>query len=174
MTDHAARTPQAGTTGDDGKADNPHDRHRIAGYLTAMSVFGSATAGAALLGRAKGRELPTSYAVPDLVLGAVAVHKFARLLTKDGVTSPLRAPFTEFEGEAGSAEVNEKPVDGPPVRHLLGEMLSCPFCVTPWITTGYVATLAVSPRLARAWAAVFGIVGASDFLQQAYGRIRED
>lgn len=154
-------------------SDSPHDRHRIVGYLAAMSVFGSATAGAALVGRARGRELPTSYAVQDLVLGAVAVHKFARLLTKDGVTTPLRAPFTEFEGEAGSAEVNESPRKDP-ARHVVGEMLSCPFCVTPWIATGYVATLAISPRLARAWAAVFGIVGASDFLQHAYGRVRED
>ena len=153
--------------------DSPHEHTRLVGYLTTMSVFGSVVVGAAALGRAKGRELPASYAVQDLLLGAVATHKFARLITKDGVTTPLRAPFTEFEENAGSAEVNESP-RSEPVRHVVGELLSCPFCVAPWIATGYVAGLAISPRLARAWAAVFGIVGGSDFLQQAYGRIRED
>jgi hypothetical protein len=155
------------------ETDSPHQHYRLAGYVATMSAFGSLAAGAAAIGRARGRELPASYAVQDLLLGAVATHKFARLLTKDGVTTPLRAPFTRFEGNAGSAEVNESPRPEP-ARHVIGELLSCPFCVAPWIATGYVATLAISPRLARAWAAVFGIVGGSDFLQHAYGRIRED
>jgi hypothetical protein len=155
------------------ETDSPHPHLRLAGYVATMSAFGSLAAGAAAIGRARGRELPASYAVQDLLLGAVATHKFARLLTKDGVTTPLRAPFTRFEGNAGSAEVNESPRPEP-ARHVIGELLSCPFCVAPWIATGYVATLAISPRLARAWAAVFGIVGGSDFLQHAYGRIRED
>ena len=161
------------TAQDTAETDSPHEHSRLVGYLATMSVFGSVVAGAAVVGHAKGRELPASYAVQDLLLGAIATHKFARIVTKDGVTSPLRAPFTEFEGNAGSAEVNESP-RREPVRHVVGELLSCPFCVAPWIATGYVATLAISPRLARAWAAVFGIVGGSDFLQQAYGRIRED
>src|SRR4051794_3008722 len=153
--------------------DSPHDHDRITGYLTAMGVFGSLVAGATAVGRARGRDLPTSYRVQDLVMGAVATHKFARLVAKDGVTTPARAPFTRFEGNAGSAEVNESP-RREPARHVVGELISCPFCLAPWIATGYVATLAISPGLARAWAAVFGIVGGSDFLQQAYDRIRED
>jgi hypothetical protein len=153
--------------------DSPHEHYRIVGYLTVMSVFGSALAGVGLLGRARVRSLPESYDVQDLILGAIATHKFARLVTKDGVTTPLRAPFTEFEENAGSAEVNESPRPEH-ARHVVGELISCPFCVTPWIATGYVAALALSPRLARAWAAVFGVVGGSDFLQHAYGRVRTD
>jgi hypothetical protein len=60
--------------------DSPHEHYRITGYVTVMSVFGSLVAGAATLGRARGRGLPTSYPVQDLVLGAVATHKFARLV----------------------------------------------------------------------------------------------
>jgi hypothetical protein len=153
--------------------DSPHQHERIAGYLAVMSVFGVATATATAVGRARGRQLPAWYDLQDLALGALAAHKFARLVSKDGVTTPLRAPFTEFEENAGSAEVNESPRPEP-ARHVVGELLTCPFCVTPWIATGYVATLAIAPRLARAWAAVFGIVGASDFLQHAYGRVREE
>jgi len=153
--------------------DSPHEHYRLAGYVSVMSVFGSAVAGAALIARARGRELPAAYRWADLALGALATHKFARLVSKDGVTTPIRAPFTEFEGNAGSAEVNESPRPEP-ARHVLGELLTCPFCVTPWIATAYVGGLALSPRLARAWAAVFSIVGGSDFLQHAYAHVRED
>ena len=153
--------------------DSPHAHYRLAGYASVMSVFGAAVAAAGVLGRVTGRELPAAYALPDLALGAVATHKFARLLSKDGVTTPLRAPFTHFEDNIGSAEVQESPREEP-ARHVLGELLTCPFCVTPWIATGYVATLVLAPRAARAWAAVFSIVGASDFLQHAYAHVRTD
>lgn len=154
-------------------ADSPHEHYRIAGYLSVMSLFGSAVAAAGALSRVTGRELPAAYALPDLALGALATHKFARLVTKDGVTTPLRAPFTHFEGNIGSAEVQESPREEP-ARHVLGELLTCPFCIAPWIASGYVAGLVFAPRLARAWAAAFSVVGGSDFLQHAYAHIRTD
>jgi hypothetical protein len=55
-----------------------------------------------------------------------------------------------------------------------GEVLTCPFCLAPWVASAYVAGLALSPRLARAWAAAFALVGASDWLQHAYSRARAD
>lgn len=154
--------------------DSPHNHDRIAGYLTVMSVFGGAVAGTAAVARLRGRGLPASYAVPDLVLGAIATHKFARLLSKDGVTTPIRAPFTEFEENIGSAEVQESPRPEPAGRHVVGELITCPFCLAPWIASAYVALLALAPPLARAWAAVFGIVAGSDFLQHAYAHVRTD
>ncbi|MEP9384519.1 DUF1360 domain-containing protein [Nocardioides sp. KR10-350] len=153
--------------------DSPHEHYRIAGYLSAMSVFGTAVAGAAALGRVTGRDLPAAYALPDLALGAIATHKFARLMSKDGVTTPLRAPFTEFEENTGSAEVAESPRPEP-ARHVVGELITCPFCLAPWIATAYVAGLALAPRVTRAWAAVFSVVGGSDFLQHAYAHVRTD
>lgn len=154
-------------------ADNPHEHYRIAGYLGVMSVFGSVVAAVGAMSRVTGREPPSAYALADLGLGAIATHKFARLVSKDGVTTPLRAPFTDFEENIGSGEVHESPRPEP-ARHVLGELLSCPFCVAPWIATGYVAGLVFAPRVARAWAAVFSIVGGSDFLQHAYAHVRTD
>jgi hypothetical protein len=154
-------------------SDSPHDHDRQLGYLTVMSVFGSAVAGATLVARLRGQRLPVSYALTDLALGALATHKFARVVTKDGVTTPLRAPFTEFEENIGSAEVAESPRPEP-VRHVVGELITCPFCVAPWIASGYIGLLAVAPPLARAWAAVFAIVAGSDFLQHAYAHVRTD
>lgn len=152
--------------------ESPRDPHRIAGYLTAMGLYASGVAAASLLGRRTGRPLPDSYAVQDLVVGALAAHKFTRILSKDGITTPLRAPFTEYEGDIGSAEVQESPRKD--FRHSFGELMTCPFCMTPWVATAYVAGLALHPGLARAWASTFAMVGASDFLQHAYGHVRED
>jgi hypothetical protein len=59
------------------------------------------------------------------------------------------------------------------VRHTVGELLTCPFCLAVWIGTAYVAGLGVAPRAARAWAAVFAVTGVSDFLQHAYARLAD-
>lgn len=145
----------------------------MAGYLGTLSLYGVTMATAAAVGRARGRTLPPAYDVQDLLLGALATHKFTRLLSKDGVTTPLRAPFTEFEANTGSAEVHETPREGH-LTHVAGELLTCPFCLAPWVATTYVAGLGLSPRLARAWASVFALVGASDWLQHAYALVRTD
>jgi len=130
-------------------ADDTHDR--IPGYLGAMTAFGSSVVVTALAGRARGKELPDRFVLSDLVLGAVATHKFTRILAKDAVSTPLRAPFTEFEKPLGSGEVQDRPKPGHPT-HALGELLTCPFCLAPWTATGYVAALALdySDRLQRA------------------------
>ncbi len=47
--------------------------------------------------------------VQDTALCAVATHKLSRLLARDPVTSPLRAPFTSYQGTAGPAELDETP-----------------------------------------------------------------
>jgi hypothetical protein len=41
---------------------------------------------------------PTGVPVTDVTLGALAIEKLSRLLAKDPVTSPLRAPFTAYQG----------------------------------------------------------------------------
>jgi hypothetical protein len=98
----------------------------------------------------------------------------SRLLTKASVTSPLRSSFTEFEGPAGSAEHAESPRGTHGVRHTIGELLTCPFCLGVWVGTAYVAGLVLVPRHMRAGAAVLTVVALSDALQQAYARLRQD
>lgn len=145
----------------------------LPGYAGSLTAFALAVGAAAVAGRATGRGLPERYALPDLALGALATHKFTRLVSKGSVTSPIRAPFTEFEAPAGSAELNEK-ARGGRVRHTVGELLTCPFCLGQWVGTGYVAGLGMAPRPARAWAAVFAVTGVADLLHQVYARLRDD
>ena len=144
----------------------------LPGYAGSLAAFGLAVAALAAAGRSQGGSLPERYDVRDVVLGGLATHKFTRLLAKGSVTSPVRAPFTEFEAPAGSAEHDES-ARGGGVRHTVGELLTCPFCLGQWVGTGYVAGLALAPRQARTWAAVFAVTGISDGLQQVYARLRD-
>jgi len=144
----------------------------IPGYAGALALFGTSVIAAGATALVRGDEPPDSFVARDLVLGALATQKFTRILAKDAVTTPLRAPFTEFEKPLGSGEVEDRPKEGH--RHAIGELLTCPFCLAPWTATAYVASLTLAPRAARAWAAVFTIVGGSDALQHLYARIRTD
>lgn len=145
----------------------------LPGYAASLAAFGLAVAGVGAAGRSSGKGLPERYDLADIALGALATHKFTRLLSKGSVTSPLRAPFTEFDHPAGSAELNER-ARGGRVRHTVGELLTCPFCLGQWVGTGYVAGLGMAPRPTRAWAAVFAVTGLADVLHQVYARLRDD
>src|SRR5438552_4270755 len=68
----------------------PRERLGSYGALTG----GYAAAVGAFLAFKRG-ELPENVAFGDLALLGIATHKTSRALTKDRVTAPLRAPFTE-------------------------------------------------------------------------------
>jgi hypothetical protein len=145
------------------------DLHAFAGSLAA---YAATVATVVLAARAGGHRLPEAYPVRDLVVGGVAVHKFTRLVSKSSVASPLRAPFTEFEAATGSGEHQEQARGSSGVRHAIGELVTCPFCLGVWVGTAYVGALVVSPRWARTWAALFSVSGVSDALQQGYARLQ--
>jgi hypothetical protein len=146
----------------------------LTGYADSLAVYAASVGGLLALARAHGQELPDRYSVQDLTLGSIATHKLTRLLSRASVTSPLRAPFTEFEAPAGSGEHVEIPRGEHGLRHTVGELLTCPFCLGVWVGTAYVAGIALAPRPTRAVAAVLTVVAASDTLQHAYSRLRGD
>src|SRR6266542_2729976 len=75
--------------------DDPH--RRTGGYLLVMGVYGGVVGSLTALARLLGRRPPERISPGDVVLLSVATHKLSRLLAKDAVTTPLRAPFTRFE-----------------------------------------------------------------------------
>ena len=86
----------------------------------------------------------------DVVLLSIATHKLSRLLSKDAVTSPLRAPFTRYDHPIGSGEVTEQVRDqGSSTRHAVGELLSCPFCLAVWVATGLTGGLVATTDMPR-------------------------
>src|SRR4051794_28700891 len=63
----------------------------------------------------------------DLILVGVATHKLSRVITKDAVTSPIRAPFARYQEDLGYGEVNET-ARGSGLRASIGELLTCNYC----------------------------------------------
>jgi hypothetical protein len=147
----------------------PHEHRPLGGYIAAMGTYAGVAGGLAGLARLTGRPVPTRPAAGDVVLLSIATHKLSRLLSKDTITSPLRAPFTRYDRPAGTGEVMEQVRDeGSGARHAVGELLSCPFCLSVWIATALTGGLVLAPRTTRLVSTALTAIAASDFLQLAY------
>jgi hypothetical protein len=146
----------------------------LAGHAGSLAAYVAGLGVVLAADGAAGQTWPEAYAARDLLVGGVAVHKFVRVLSRSSVTSPLRAPFTEFEGPAGSGEHHERARGKRGPRHTVGELVTCPFCLGVWVSTAYVLGLAMAPRPTRAWAALFTVTAVSDTLQHVYARVRAD
>jgi hypothetical protein len=143
------------------------ERRPLAGYAVLAGLFNVLVVAAAIGLRRSGKRPPDRYSISDLLLVGVATHKLSRLLGKDKVTSFLRAPFTEYQGPAGPSELDERP-RGTGLRHAIGELVICPYCIGLWVATGLGFGLVAAPRVTRMGAFVLSSLGISDFLQIAY------
>jgi len=144
----------------------------LAGDLGAMGVYlGLVSAGAAAV-RAGGRELPERIPLADALMLTVATFRLARRIAKDPVTSPIRAPFTTFQGPSGHAEIAEEVREHGGVKHAVGELLTCPFCLAQWVGTAFVFGYATAPKATRLAALTMTMVAGSDVLQFVYDAIQ--
>lgn len=145
-----------------GEADRP-----LRGYTITMTVYAGLVGGLAGLARITGRDIPERLSASDVVLSAAATHKLSRLLAKDPVTSPLRAPFTAYQGTEGPAELKEE-VRGQGGRKTVGELVTCPFCTGVWVATGLTAGLVYLPRTTRLAMGTLAALAGADMLQFAH------
>ena len=150
-----------------GDADRP-----LGGYLGTMATYTTVIGGLAAGARMTGREIPSDVPVKDLALSALATHKLSRLLAKDPVTSPLRAPFTAFQGTSGPAELKEE-VRGSGARKTVGELITCPFCTSVWVATAFTAGLVYLPRTTRLAMATFAALAVADMLQFVHAWLQQ-
>jgi len=131
------------------------------GFVAAFTTF-------LIVQRRSGRGLPERIEARDLALLSGASFKLGRLIAKEKVSAPIRAPFTEYQGKAeGPGEVDERPRGKGP-RAAVGELLTCPYCLGMWIVSALTAGLMTAPRETRLVASILSALGVSDFLQVAY------
>ena len=171
MTDEASTRDASGDERNDAPSSYADEPTPLGGYATLLGVwtgiFGS------LLGAAvRSDRLPERVRAGDVVLLGVATHKLTRIVTKDWVTAPIRAPFVHYEGSAGGGEVKEK-ARGRGLRKAVGDLLTCPFCTGPWVAGALTAGLVAWPRATRAVAGAFAAVALSDLLHHAYDATRK-
>jgi Protein of unknown function (DUF1360) len=145
----------------------PEERPPFISYAGVAGVFTAVVGAALIAARRSGRELPPEVNTRDLVLIGTASHKLSRLISKDKVTSFLRAPFTEYQGSGGPSELEESP-RGHGARKAVGELIACPYCVGLWVAAALHVGLIFSPRFTRFAASTFAALTISDFLQIGY------
>lgn len=83
----------------------------------------------------------------DLVVGAVATYRAARLVTEDEITRPVRERVLEWS-------------DGGRV----GYLITCPWCSSVWAGGLLAVGLTVAPRATRAVAAALAWSAAAGYL----------
>lgn len=112
------------------------------------------------------RRFKSPLPVLDLVMLGAATHKLALIITEERVTMPLRSPFTKQSdhGREGGHHSEPKPHG---MHRALGELLTCPHCIAPWLSLALVAGYVVAPLPTRAVTTVFSTVAAADLLFHA-------
>ena len=135
--------------------DARHDERPLGTYLALTATFNVAAWGlGALLGR-RGR-MPLG----DVLLLGAATHEASRVVAKERVAGTIRKPFTEVQPDG-----HEEPKpEGP--RRALGELLTCPYCLAPWVALALSTSYLLAPRITRTYCTVLTIATVSDFLQR--------
>ncbi|MBA4183696.1 MAG: DUF1360 domain-containing protein [Acidobacteria bacterium] len=144
----------------------------LAGYAVLLGIYNTAFLTLLLTAENSEKGLPERINLADLLLLGVATHKLSRIIAKDRVTSPLRAPFTEYVEPAGESEIKEK-VRGRGIQRAIGDLLTCPFCISPWVAAGLAFGFVFKPRATRVIAGVFAAATVSEFLHRAADAAKE-
>lgn len=151
----------------------PEDERQLGGHAAILGLYGIAVLVIAALSVVTGRHLPRSMSTRDLILTAVAAQKLSRTITKDAVTSPLRAAFTEHDSDGGPGEVMESPKHPEGARRSLGELLTCPFCFDVWAITALTVGRVFAPRLTGVFVDALAALTGADFLHLAYAKAQQ-
>jgi len=141
----------------------------LAGYVALMGAYAVSAAALALGARRKPERRLGAF---DLAVVALATHKLSRLITKDSISSALRAPLVRYVEPAGGGEVNEEVrVDG--ALHALGELVICPVCIDVWVATAFVGGFVFAPRLTRAAASVLSVIALSNAAHYGWDALKQ-
>ncbi len=144
----------------------------LASYATLLGIYNAAFAGLLFTAQNSKRQMPQRTSYADLVLLGLATHKLSSIIAKDRVTSPLRASFTEYVEAAGESEVKEK-VRGEGMQRAIGDLVTCQYCLSPWVAAALTFGLVLRPRATRLVLTTFAAVTISSFLHQATDAIKE-
>jgi hypothetical protein len=141
-------------------------------YAVLVGVFNLIFALFLVIARVTGRPIPERIELEDIALFGVATHKLSWIVTRDAITAPLRAPFTELEEVKSPTNVQEKPRDTG-LQRSLGELLTCRFCLGMWISAFFAYGLVLFPATTRLVGAIFSVLALSDHLHQTYKAMME-
>jgi hypothetical protein len=142
---------------------SPSHERPLEGYTRVIGAYSAVVGVLSAAVFMRKRRLPARPAATDILLVAAATAKLSRLLSRDAVTAPLRAPFTALEHDTAGDFRERARGDG--VRRALGELVTCPFCLSQWIATGLTFGLLLAPEATRQVAGTFTALELADLLQ---------
>ncbi len=135
-------------------------------YLILLDViFVALYIGAMLILSRLGR-LPTTITVLDLVLLGFASARLTDVLSTDEIMQWLRQPFVRMtQEEVAGREVETRVGRGRGFRKVLGELLSCPWCVGVWVAAGLSYAYFLAPKLVWLFVLVLAVSEIGSLLQ---------
>jgi hypothetical protein len=151
------------------RRDDPH--RRSPAYAALAVGYGGLVGGIVVAARRWGRR-PPRLGAGDIALMGIATFKVSRVLSRDRVTAWLRAPFTDFERPGEGNEIIDKP-KGTGMQRAMGELMSCPFCLSQWIGTILAGGYVLAPDATRLAASGLVAITISDVLQYAHTALQQ-
>lgn len=149
---------------------DPNRELPLGGYLTLLGIFAATmTTALSLTSRTRTR---SRLEPPQLLLLGVSTFQLARLIAKDRVLAPLRAPFTKFQDSSSAGEVHEE-ARGVGLQRAIGELVTCPYCLAPWVASALSIAVIAAPRKTRWFAGVVAVTAIADACQQLYAGLRK-
>ena len=145
----------------------PHQQRPLGAYAVLATTFAGGF-GAFLASRRANGGLPERIPPADGVLLGIATHTLARLIAKDKIAAFVRAPFAEPRAPGAVPGEVEDRAKGDGLQGAVGQLLTCPHCLSMWIAAGLTGGLVVAPRETRLVAATLTTATVSDFLQAGY------
>jgi hypothetical protein len=145
-----------------------HENEPLVDYVLLASTFLAVTVASLVVG-ARRNGLPRCIPLHDGVLLALAVARVSRLVTREKVARPIRAPFTDVAPGARPDEVKERPRGDGLVRSL-GELLTCPRCFGVWASGAATVAYVAAPAATRTASLVLALALVNDLANLALAR----
>jgi len=134
---------------------DPDPPEQYAAYAALTGAFLVSTT-LVVSGLERGGKLPRRIAAGDIVLLGIATYQLSRTITRDRVTAFVRAPFARQGEPAGRGEVKSE-AQGSGLRRAVGELVTCPFCMTQWVAAAGMVGLVAAPRSTRFVASMLAV-----------------
>lgn len=145
------------------------EKEPMGGYLVASALFAAATTFGLFQLRRRRGTIPKPDALDVFVL-AVGTLRLSRLVSRDKVMSPVRAPFTEVERDSSNGTLRERARGSGAVR-TIGELLTCPRCTAMWAAGALCMTYFWAPDIGRSVGVVLSSAAVSDFANRAFVKL---
>jgi hypothetical protein len=168
----ATTTSARGQRADNNGQRTKDDPHRRSPAYAALAAGYTGLIGAFVVAARRTGRRPPRLGAGDIALMGIATFKVSRVLSRDRVTSWLRAPFTDFERRGEGNEVIDKP-KGAGMQRAVGELMSCPFCLSQWIGTVFAGGFVLAPGVTRLAASGLVAITISDVLQYAHTALQQ-